>query len=505
MHMNSTVTQPEFSKWRARIWPIHNHEMKKFLPLALIMCCVIFNYTVFRNTKDTMIISTAGAAATTFLKLYFVTPSAILFFIYYAKVSSLFDDEKIFYVITIPFIVFMAIFSFVLHPFITQIQPSADTINNLNNNYPALKVFISIYANWLYSLFFIISELWGSVMLSLMFWGFANRVVRLGEAKRFYGLFVVLSNLALIFCGTVVSLCSSSAKKFLGESATAASQWQWSLNALITVCIIVSIIMMCLFRWMHTNVLNDPKYYDGAKEAKKKKEKPSLMQSMKLVFTSPELGLIVALVICYGVTINLIEVQWKNQIKLYFGVDKNAMNAFMGQYSAYSGAVTMVFGLFFGANIMRVFSWFKAAVFTPMVIVIFGTLFFGCIMFKEQVGAMVSGFGMTSTYLAMMVGMIVVIMSKATKYCLFDPTKEMAYIPLDANLKTTGKAAVDVAGGRIGKSGGAFTQSTLLMAMGTANVIDILGIAFGVFLIGCIVWVYAVKALSKRIIAKQAG
>jgi len=501
--MSTVSTEAQFSKWRARIWPIHGYEMKKFLPMALIMCCVLFNYTVFRNTKDTMIISTAGASATTYLKLYFVTPSAILFFMLYAKLNNAFSFEKTFYVVTAGFLTFMGLFAFVFHPFIDQVQPSAETIAQLNTNYPALKGFISIYANWLYSSFFIVSELWGSVMLTLMFWGFANKITKPSEAKRFYGLFVVLANVALIVCGAVVSFCSSSVLNFLPADATVATKWQWSLNALVTVCLVVGVIMVVLFRWMHTNVLTDPKFYEEPKEKKAKKSKPGLMASLKMVFTSPELGLIVALVICYGVTINLAEVQWKNQIGIHFAGDKNAMNAFMGQYSAYTGAATMIFALFFGANIMRVFSWFTAAVFTPVIVIIFGTMFFGCIFFKEQVGVMFAGFGLTPTYLAVMIGMVVVIMAKAVKYCLFDPTKEMAYIPLDDELKTTGKAAVDVAGGRIGKSGGAFTQSTLLMAMGTVNVIDIVGIAFGVFFLGCIVWIYAVRALNNKILAKQ--
>src|ERR1041385_281313 len=36
---------PEFTGMRAALWPIHGYELKKFLPLAFIMFCLLFNYT----------------------------------------------------------------------------------------------------------------------------------------------------------------------------------------------------------------------------------------------------------------------------------------------------------------------------------------------------------------------------------------------------------------------------------------------------------------------------
>ena len=90
-------------------------------------------------------------------------------------------------------------------------------------------------------------------------------------------------------------------------------------------------------------------------------------------------------------------------------------------------------------------------------------------------------------------------MSKSSKYSFFDPTKEMAYIPLDEELKTKGKAAVDVIGGRAGKAGGALVQTIMLTLMSTTNVILIAPEAFIIFAVVALLWMYAVKKLSYRV------
>jgi AAA family ATP:ADP antiporter len=69
--------------------------------------------------------------------------------------------------------------------------------------------------------------------------------------------------------------------------------------------------------------------------------------------------------------------------------------------------------------------------------------------------------------LAVLLGAVQNIACKASKYSLFDPCKEMAYIPLDKDSKTKGKAAIDVAGMPLGKGGGALLQQILIFGLGS--------------------------------------
>ncbi len=505
------TTQPEFTGWRAALWPIHNHELKKFLPLAFIMFCILFNYTLLRDTKDTIVVNSAGAGAISFLKLYCVTPAAILFVIIYAKLTNILKRENVFYAVVMPFLIFFAAFAFIIYPNLEALHPDPASIAALKAAHPALTGFIDIYAYWSFSLFYVLAEIWGSAMIALMFWQFANHVVRMRESKRFYGLFGVVANVALILSGQLVRYCSDDIKQFY---ATPEEAWQMSVYLLMGSVLVFGAIAMALYRWMHTSVLTDKRFFDPEESGipkKKKKEKPSLVESLKLILRSPELGLIALLIMAYGVTINLIEVQWKNQLGLFFGGDKGAYNAFMGNFSTVTGIFTILFGLLLGSNILRRVSWFTAAIITPLVITFGGFIFFAFIFAKEWVDFILQALATTPVAAASFLGAGIVILSKGIKYILFDSTKEMAYIPLDDELKTKGKAAVDVIGGRAGKAGGAFVQSNLQMVLAAtvvnsgANIVSVTApYAFGIFVIVCVLWLYAVKGLSKKVMAAMA-
>ena len=75
-----------FKGLRGILWPVHGFELKKFLPMGIMMMCILFNYTILRDTKDTLVVNSPGGGAEclSFLKLYGVTPAAILFMIIFS-------------------------------------------------------------------------------------------------------------------------------------------------------------------------------------------------------------------------------------------------------------------------------------------------------------------------------------------------------------------------------------------------------------------------------------
>jgi len=106
--------------------------------------------------------------------------------------------------------------------------------------------------------------------------------------------------------------------------------------------------------------------------------------------------------------------------------------------------------------------------------------------------------GFSATYMAMMVGAVQNFLTKGAKYSFFDPTKEMSYIPLNQELKTKGKAVVDVIGGRMGKAAGGYT--ILILFTLTAAADGMLLAPYLGFFVGAVViaWIFGVIALNKR-------
>jgi AAA family ATP:ADP antiporter len=166
----------------------------------------------------------------------------------------------------------------------------------------------------------------------------------------------------------------------------------------------------------------------------------------------------------------------------------------MGSFSQWTGAVTIFMMLFVSSNVIRRFGWTTAALITPIVLLVTGVGFFSFIIFKDSLSGFVAMFGTSPLMLAVVFGQIQNIMSKSTKYSLFDPTKEMAYIPLDQESKVKGKAAIDVVGARLGKSGGSLVNQGLIVFLGSISMITPY-VAAILFLI-MFVWIWAAKGLG---------
>ncbi len=476
---------PTFSRFRQVVLPIANWELRKFLPMALMIFITIFNFTLLRNAKDALFVTApgSGAESITFLKLYGVLPMTILCSLFYVKLRKLASFEYSYYAIVGVFVSFFIVFVLFLYPNHEYLHMNLDTVLALKKAYPRFQHFFPIFGVWTYSLFYVFAELWGTFCLSILFWQFANDNVGPNEAKRFYPLLILTSNIATVILGFVM-------KQFAKFDA-------YQIITYSNVALVVlAAVMVYTFRWLTHNVLIDPKYTaDISEKTKKSKVKMGFVDSIKQVSKSPYVGCIAILVLSYGILINVIEVTWKSQLRILFSDLKSYYN-FMSTYTLWTGIISMLL-VFISKSIIRTRGWLTCAIVTPIVVGVTGIVFFGYMLFQNQFSSVLFYLGgLSPLVFAVWFGGIGVLLSKSSKYSFFDPTKELAFIPLDYDLRMTGKAAADGVGGRLGKSGGGFIQ-TVLYTLTAGSQLDIAPYLAVIVVTLSIVWVFAVKRLNK--------
>lgn len=500
------IADHEFTGWRKLFWPVHSYEIKKFLPMGIMMFCILFIYTILRDTKDAILVNAPGAGAESlaFAKGIGVTASAIIFMLLYTKAANIFKREGLFYITALPFLIFFGLYPYGIYPFVDSIHMNIDTIHSYQAAYPNLKWMIPLVGNWSYTLFYILSELWGSAVLSLLFWQFANAITPVKEARRFYGMFGLVGNFGPLLSGVMVIYVSHSAHN-LGLSRFDSTGLM--LQHLMAYVIAAGLVLLGTFYWMNRNVLTDRRFYDpeAMGETKKKKAKLSMADSFKHILQSPYLGLIAMLVMSYGITINLFDGIWKGQIKIICPTEVE-FNRVMGGLSSVTGAISIILMLI-GSNLLRRFSWRSCALITPMVLIGGILVFYGVIYYNNSllpIGVTITDAikkGIINEELivfAVGLGLFVNAFGKAVKYSLFDPTKEMAYIPLDSELKVKGKAAVDVIGGRGGKSTGSYIQMSLLTLFSGSALYQLVPIIAPIAIGIVLLWILSIFGLSKR-------
>lgn len=488
-HHGSSVTS--HSKIRDFLWPIYGREHLKFIPMTCMISLMLFNYTVLRNIKDSLVVTNCGAEAVTFLKMWAVMPAAVIIVFMYSKASNILSKKALFYSTLTPFLVYFAAFAFVIYPNRAFLQPDASADWMLVNLPSSFKALIELYRYWTYSLFYTLAEMWGSVILGLTFWQLANDVTAVKEAKRHYAHFYLLGNVAVFLAGAVTHYFS----KARGAVVEGVDSWGVTLNWLCAIVVASGLVTMGLYFLLTTFVLNKKEFAPHPEEltSKKKKPKMSMGDSIKFLMHSRYLGLIAILVICYGVSINLIEVTWKHQVHLLHPTE-SGYNTYMGVLYMVMG-ISTVFLILIGSAIVRTLGWKKGALATPSMLGLTGVIFFACIIFREHLDSLFMLFNMTPLFAIAGFGLILNVLGKGTKYAFFDPTTQMAYIPLDEESKVKGKAAIDVVGARLGKSGGSLMQQMMFIFIGPLSVITpYIGM---VLLIIVAIWIVAVSALSK--------
>lgn len=498
MSLEQSVDSVEFSRWRRCLWPIHSRELSKLIPMLLIFFFISFDYNVLRTLKDSLLITakSSGAEVIPFVKVWGVFPGAILMTCFFTYLSNRFSWETVFYLMIGLFLVYFAIFTFVLYPIRESVHPHA-LADQLETMLPlGCKGFIAMFRYWTFTLFYVMSELWSSAVLSVLFWGFANHVITIDEAKRFYGLFGVGANFSGILAGQASVLCCRYSNQqgntvWIGEDA-----WHQSLILIISLILLTGVSTLLVFRWLNCRVLKTVSSTPRSPKEKSVQGKLSFRQSLTYLFRSRYLLYLAFVVLSYNLVINLTEVLWKHKVKELYP-NPSDYTIYMNQVVSIIGLLATFSSLFVSGNAIRRFGWTFTALLTPLILLVTSVGFFS-FFFVEQLSSQMPVFMAGLTPLALMVffGTAQNVLSRGAKYSVFDATKEMAFVPLEPETKLIGKAAIDGVCSRMGKSAGSLVHQGLLILFSTigASAPYVALILLSVI----VVWSIAVRLLGRE-------
>lgn len=507
--MQSQEVKP-FSRLRAYLFPVYRSEFSKFIPLSLLAFFVGFNYSLLKIMKDSLVIggSEAGAEVIPFLKVWGIVPGAVVMTMIYSWLSSRYQRDTVFYIIVGGFIGFFFLFATVIYP-LGDLLHFHRLAHSLQSILPkGFRGFVAMIEYCDYSLYYVLSELWSSVVLSTLFWGLANEVTTIGEAGRFYGLVNTSLNLSSVAAG-LLSLWVG--QKALVPACLYKDQWHGLMLNLTSLIVISGLCMIWLYRSLSEQHHRSVDSSGGAKQesvaaakAKKKKPKANAKNLFLCLIRSRYLLSIAIIVLSYNLVMHLFEVVWKDQVRQICS-SRVAFNDYMSNITTLTGVISGVIALLALGQSVRKWGWMMGALATPLIILVSGGLFFGVIfLFRGNPVWLASGIlGVSPLALTAWLGGMQNVLARSAKFTFFDQTKEMAFIPLPNEEKNHGKAVIDGVISRVGKSGGSLMyQGLLIIFSSIASSINVIAI---VLLVIMVIWLIAVVSVGKEYRARVAS
>lgn len=235
----------------------------KFIPMSLLFFLMAFINTIIDSLKDSLVITAVGGGTEVlpYLSVYGVLPSSVLFLVAYSWGTQRFSRERLFNFIICGFLAFYATFAYVYpHHETLHVSTWADSLALWLPS--GLSGFVGMARNWLFTLFYCFSELWGDVALSLLFWGLANETTSIEDAPLLYPLFGIGANIAQTLAGRALRVFS--------DASGVHMSYTHQLQGTISLCVCLGFIVLALHAFISKTFPVNPK---GSTLAKINKEK----------------------------------------------------------------------------------------------------------------------------------------------------------------------------------------------------------------------------------------
>ncbi len=424
----------------------------KFVFLLLIFTCLSLNNKLLKLIKEACVLTIpeGGITLIPFLKMWLIIPFSILLIALFRSLNKRYTLYSVFQIILCSFLALYLIFLLLL--------PIRETMPIVWGDGILPDPFVLMLHNWPSSLFYVVGDMWSTLLISILFWNLAALNFKLDEAKNFYPLFSL--DISGILAGVV--------------GLTFAHSLETLLVAVITVNLII---MALLYKFHQAQPIVQP---DNS--PRNEIQKPISRNTVAFF-----LGIII---FSYEFSDSFLDLMWKWKVsELYPHAEKYSY--YMSQIALIMGVLGTLICLFVARPLARKVKWQTLALITPSLVLVCAGLFFMSLYLDLP----------TETILIF--GLIMSVSLQIGKYTFFDNSKELALVVQSENDRTHAKEFADGLMTRVGKSSASFMQQAMFIFL--LNVETLFPFYAAIFVFFAIVlWIYATLSLNPHIEEKYA-
>ncbi|KAI5189045.1 ATP:ADP antiporter, AAA family [Nematocida sp. AWRm77] len=492
---------------------IHPREYPKFFSIAVLGFNISFIYSTLRDGKDTIVLSKMLPASIPYLKTFLVLFFTILFGVFFQFLMSKgITMKKIMIYSHIIFGAYFVLYSLVISQVavMDKIEPYKFLVLDLFSDekmnfygHEALKGFFMIFNFWTSALFYLTSEMWGSVVLSLLFFGCVNELCQLRQALRFYPLLMIGANIALVLSGVLGVAVSCAAGDNTEQIYTFYRYYPLVVAAMCAGNVV-------LYSYLMEKIVPYPIYIvDTAGPKKAGKAKVGMVEGIIAAFYNPIVLCLSISVLGYGMVTNLTEGAYNTCI----AASATAKGASKGKEAMLTKAIQQVIIGF--ATILCLLSplktfiqkrgWLSLGLLSPVLSMIGSLVFLFVVWVNIQmkivenetimvkIGKSIGGIISINSYknLEKHTGMIVTSVIKILKYAAFDICKEAIGVKIPKEHRSRFKGVYDGVFGKLGKSTASGIQIVLLSIFKTSDIRESVIFTASYIVVITAIWTYA--------------
>lgn len=465
-------------------------EYPRFFRLAFLSFSIAFTYSSLRDGKDAIVMFRMLPASIPFLKSFVVTFFTILFGVFFQFLMSKgVPMRKIMLYANGLFCVYFLLYALVISPNADLLDPYKFLVIDMFGdakmhvvNLEFLKGLFFLYNFWTSSLFYLSAEMWGSIVLSLLFFGCVNEICPLRQALRFYPLFLISANLALALSGVL----GISIGYFFKDNISQITKFYQVFFVGIALLCLANIVV---YRQLMDSVVPFPIYITSENAPKKSRAKVGMLDGIIAAFSNPAILCMSICVLSYGMVTNLTEGAYNSSIqKAASSTGKPTLTDTLlakGTQQIIIGLCTIGFLISPLKSFIQQRGWLSLGMLSPVLSFVGSVLFFVCVWVNVQseskrasfmidAGKSISRLTGLSTEARIKVekyvGLISTSLIKILKYAAFDICKEAIGVKIPKEHRSRFKGIYDGVFGKLGKSAASLLQIILMFLFNTSDV-----------------------------------